>query len=100
MTYRDEIMEKIREQYPYLSSHFNVQRIGIFGSVARQSQTEKSDIDIMVEFRQPIGLKFISLVEFLEKLFARKVDVLTKEGIENIRVKKVSSRIKKEIIYV
>ena len=100
MTYRDEIIKKLRDQHPYLSSHFSVQRIGIFGSVARQSQTEKSDIDIMVELKQPIGLKFISLVEFLEKLFERKVDVLTKEGIENIRVKKVSSNIKKDIIYV
>ncbi len=100
MSYRDEIIEKIRKQYPYLSEEFGVKRIGLFGSVARQTENERSDIDILVEFSRPIGIKFVLLVEYMEKLVGRKVDVLTKEGIRNIRVKKVSSSIKKDIIYV
>jgi len=100
MAYRDEVIDKIKKQYPYLSSQFGVERIGLFGSVAKQKEKSDSDIDIVVEFSKPIGLKFMSLVEYLEELFGKKVDVLTKEGIKNIRVKKVSSDIEKDIIYV
>ena len=100
MSYRDEIIEKIKSQYPYLSSEFGVKRIGLFGSVAKQSEDKDSDIDIIIEFDRPIGFKFMLLADYMEKLFNRKVDILTKEGIRNIRVKKVSMNIEKDIIYV
>ncbi len=96
----DEVIRKIKSQYPYLSSEFGIKRIGIFGSVAKQSEREESDIDLIVEFDRPIGLKFMSLAEYMEKLFGRKVDILTKDGIRNIRVKRVSTDIEKDIIYV
>ncbi len=100
MAYRDEIINKIKKQYPYLTVQFGVKRIGLFGSVAKMSETEDSDIDLIVELDRPIGLRFISLVDYLEKLFGRKVDIVTKEGLKNIRVKKVSIDIEKDIIYV
>jgi len=100
MNYRDEVINKIKKQYPYLSREFGVTRIGLFGSVARQSENLESDIDIVVEFRKPIGLKFMDFVEYMENLFGRKVDVLTRDGIRNIRVRKVSDEIEKDIIYV
>jgi len=100
MAYRDEVIDKLKKQYPYLSSQFGVKRIGLFGSVAKQKETSDSDIDIVVELDKPIGFRFISLVEYLEELFGKKVDVLTKEGIKNIRVKKVSADIEKDILYV
>jgi len=77
-----------------------VKKIGIFGSVVKHTHGEASDIDVVVEFERPIGLKFIMLAEYIENLFGRKVDVLTKEGIQNIRVNNISSDIQKEIIYV
>ncbi len=100
MASRDEVIDTIKKQYPYLSSQFGVKRIGLFGSVARQAETKNSDIDIVVELNRPLGLKFMYLVEYLEELLGKKVDVLTIEGIKNIRVKKVSSDIEKDIIYV
>ena len=100
MSYLDEVIEKIKSQYPYLSSEFGIKRIGVFGSVAKQADRDHSDIDLVVEFERPIGLKFISLAEYLEKLFGRNVDILTKDGIRNIRVKRVSTDIEKDIIYV
>ncbi len=100
MSYLDEVIAKIRSQYPYLSSEFGVKRIGVFGSVAKQSERERSDIDLVVEFDRPVGLKFMGLAEYMEKLFGRKVDILTKDGIRNIRVKRVSTDIEKDIIYV
>ena len=62
--------------------------------------TEDSDLDIVVEFNKPIGFKFNRLVEYLENLFGRKVDVLTKDGLENIRVKEVARNIERNLVYV
>ena len=100
MSCLDEVIEKIKSQYPYLSSEFGIKRIGVFGSVAKQMDGDQSDIDLVVEFERPIGLKFMNLSEYMEKLFGRKVDILTKDGIRNIRLKRVSSDIEKDIIYV
>ena len=100
MNHQAEIIKKIKENYPLLSKEFGVKRIGIFGSVARHEESPDSDIDIVVEFNRPIGLRFVNFVEHIENLFGRRVDVLTKEGIRNIRVKTVSSDIEKDIIYV
>ena len=100
MSYQAEIIDKIKQDYPFLSREFGVKRIGIFGSVARREEGPESDIDIVVEFDRPIGLRFVDFVEYIENLFGKKVDVLTKQGMKNIRVKGVSSTIEKDIIYV
>lgn len=100
MSHRDDIIKKIKKHYSFLSAEFGVKRIGLFGSIARQEDSNESDIDIIVEFDRPIGLKFILFVEYMEKLLGRKVDVLTKEGIRNIRISKVAFDIEKDIIYV
>lgn len=49
-----------------LRREYHVRRFGVFGSFARGEATEKSDIDILVELSQPIGLfKFIELEQRL-----------------------------------
>jgi predicted nucleotidyltransferase len=68
--------------------------------VVKGTMTEDSDLDIVVEFKKPIGFKFNRLVEYLENLFGRKVDVLTKDGIKNIRVKEVARNIERTLVYV
>lgn len=93
-------LKLVKEKYPYLSAEFGVEKIGFFGSLAKGIEKEDSDIDIVVELKRPIGLKFIELVEYLENLFHKKVDVLTRDGIENIRIKEVAEDIKRNIIYV
>lgn len=90
----------LKENYPVLTDEYGVSRIGIFGSVAKGTMTEDSDLDIVVEFRRPIGFKFIRLVEYLESLFGKRVDVITNNGIENIRVKEVARNIERNLIYV
>ena len=99
-TSNNSILELIRDKYPYLSDEFSVEKIGVFGSVARGEEREDSDIDIVVSLREPIGYKFIELVEYLENLFHKKVDVLTEAGVNNIRIKEISNNIKRNIVYV
>lgn len=93
-------VEIIRERYPYLSKEYGIKKIGIFGSIARNADRTDSDIDLVIEFTGPIGLKFIELTEYFERLFDRKVDILTPDGIENIRNTKIADDIKRSIVYV
>ena len=56
---------------------YNPVRIGIFGSVARNEDTDASDIDILYNFKDTIGFsKFLRLQEYLEDNLTRKVDLV------------------------
>lgn len=96
----DEATSVIKQNYDVLRREYSISRIGFFGSITKNAMTENSDLDIVVEFNKPIGFKFIRLVEYLENLFGEKVDVLTKDGIENIRVKEIIGNIKRDLTYV
>jgi predicted nucleotidyltransferase len=71
---------------PVLSDKFEVERIGYFGSFARGDQNADSDIDILVEFRRPLGWAFFDLQELLEQELQRKVDLVSSKALkENLR---------------
>lgn len=93
-----EIEDKIKSNLPVIKNQFKVIEIGIFGSVLRNEQTEKSDIDILVEIEK--GHKdlfnFLSLKEYLENLLNVEVDLVMKNGIKS-RLKDI---ILKEVVYV
>jgi len=64
---------------------YGVKELSLFGSAVRGEMRPESDIDIMVEFEPGvrIGLiKFESLVDELESLAGRKVDLVTKRGLK------------------
>lgn len=67
---------------PRLSAMFNIDTIGYFGSYAKGSQTEKSDIDILVSFKKPIGWEFFELQDLLEKELHIKVDLVTQNALK------------------
>ncbi len=100
MLTKKEIITILKNELPYLRAIFGVRRIGLFGSSAKGIQREDSDVDLVVEFEKPIGLKFIELSEHIENILGRKVDILTPAGIKSIRIKKVAEDIKKSIVYV
>lgn len=83
METRNQIINKLRELKPILFSEYSVKEIGIFGSYANETNTEDSDIDILVEFDKPIGWKFFSLEIYLEKIFGKKVDLVTKNALKD-----------------
>jgi predicted nucleotidyltransferase len=96
MTYLASILQELKQLKPELSERFFVSDIGLFGSVTRDDFTDKSDIDIIVDFKKPVGIEFIDLADFLENNFKRKVDLVSKNGIKA----NFYSRIKDEIQYV
>lgn len=79
---------------------FSVRRIGLFGSFASGQQTTKSDIDFIVEFDKPTYDNFYGLCVYLERLFKRKVEVLTPDGVDSIRVDEVAQSIRESVVYV
>lgn len=100
MITKERILALLEEQSAYLAREFGVRKIGLFGSFAKGQPSEHSDVDLLVEFERPIGLRFIELSEYLEKLFGRQVDILTPAGVQGIRHKAVAQRITQSIVYV
>jgi len=78
-----EHKEEIKEKY-------GVVIIGVFGSYARGEQKETSDVDILIELKKPIGLKFFELWDYIEKILDCNVDL--------VRAKLLRKEIKEEIL--
>ena len=86
MISKNDILSKLKELKPILYNDYAVKEIGLFGSFSDSTFTENSDIDILVEFEKPIGWKYFSLELYLEKIFNRKIDLVTKNALkEQIR---------------
>jgi hypothetical protein len=60
-----------------------VERLGLFGSFARDQQRSESDVDMLVEFEpgQKTFDNFIKLAFLLEDLLQRRVELLTRESL-------------------
>jgi predicted nucleotidyltransferase len=100
MLTREEIIEILQENHSYFATEFGVKKIGLFGSYVKGQPNEASDVDVFVEFRCPIGLKFVEFAEYLERLLGRKVDILTPAGIQGIRIARIAKDIADSIVYV
>ncbi len=77
-----DILSKLKELKPELHKDYSVREIGLFGSFSDGSDTEESDIDILVELERPIGWKILTLEIYLEKIFGRKIDLVTKNALK------------------
>ncbi len=72
---------KILQRNRSLLKKYSVKRIGLFGSLARDEAANNSDIDLLVDFEEKSFDNFIELAFELERIFNRKVDLLTEQGI-------------------
>ena len=87
----------IKRELPKLKEKYTVKKMGVFGSFAKNSNKEGSDIDVLVEFSKPIGIfDFINLEMELEKLLGLKVDLATPKALKPFMKKDVL----KETVYV
>jgi predicted nucleotidyltransferase len=97
MAYLEEVKTGLKTLKPELSTKFHVNTIGLFGSIVRNDfSPSTSDIDIIVDFSQPIGVEFIDLANYLENKFHRKIDLVSRGGIKP----RYYSEIEKDIVYV
>jgi len=75
-------VEEIKEMILPVLKKYNVKKASLFGSIVRGEYTEKSDIDILVEFEGRKSLLDLAGLKIeLEEKLKRKVDVLTYKSI-------------------
>ena len=80
---RDDILSRLRERRREISKRFDVERVGLFGSAARDELREDSDVDVLVSFRGRATFDgYMNLKFYLEELFGRKVDLVTEKGLK------------------
>ena len=80
-----EIIERNREEIAALCRKHGVQQLDLFGSAVTGAFDEgSSDLDFLVTFDRPeegILYRYLDLAEDLERLFHRKVDLLTERSV-------------------
>jgi predicted nucleotidyltransferase len=92
----ENINDIIDKYKPELADKYNVKEIGIFGSYARGEQRKTSDLDVLVEFSEPIGWEFVDLKEYLESILDMKVDLVTVRALKP----QLKDKILQEVIYL
>ena len=74
-TFSLDIIDEICQRY-------SVHSLRIFGSVARGTEKESSDIDILVDFEKPVSLlDLVRLQRELSKTFGKQVDLVTEKAL-------------------
>jgi len=98
VTSHEEMIQYLRKNREQFRKKFGVTKIGIFGSFARNEQTQSSDIDIIIEMeKERKNLhNFLQMKRHLEKETERKIDL----GFEHTIKEAVKEKIKEQIIYV
>lgn len=94
MMSREDIIIRLREIKPVLKEEYSVRKIGLFGSFSDDTSSDESDIDLLVEFDKPVGWKYFSLELYLEKIFGRKIDLVTKNGLKEQMREQILSQVK------
>ena len=97
---KEDIINVLKKEYPYLHRTYGVKRIALFGSFASGTANDGSDVDLVIDFDRPLGFRFFELSDYLEKVLGRKVDVLTPDALKGIRIKSVMQGIQGNMLYV
>lgn len=98
MLTKQDIFKTIQDNKEIIKS-FGVTQIGLFGSYARNEQTESSDIDFLVDFpKEKKTLRnYLDFCDLLDNLFKEtKIDIVSKKGLSEF----IGPHILKEVNYV
>ncbi|GAB4499915.1 MAG: nucleotidyltransferase family protein [Saprospiraceae bacterium] len=96
MTTKEHILSQLTQAKPVLAKNYPIKSMALFGSVSRGEDALDSDVDILVEFSQPAGMRFIHLAYELERILQKKVDLVSKNGIKEAYFKEIQP----DLIYV
>jgi len=91
-----DIKSKLSNHKSHLFSDYPIKSLAIFGSYSRNEIRDDSDLDILVEFNDKIGIRFIDLADEIENIVGVKVDLVSKDGIKE----KYFKAIDPDLIYV
>jgi predicted nucleotidyltransferase len=96
---KTNILNYLKEHYSEFQEKFHVEKIGLFGSYARDNATSSSDIDIVFEVDQNSKFsmfQYLKLNKRLEDAFELKVDLVRESNIKD----SLKPYIQKDVIYV
>jgi len=97
MLNKDDVLTYLRDSKKDFQQKYFIDKMGIFGSIARNEITENSDIDIVVTMKKPNLLNLSSIREEIKEHFKTDVDIVALWDKMNPRL---YNRIQKESIYV
>jgi uncharacterized protein len=98
MTTKDYIISTIKTNRQTLNS-LGIQNVGLFGSYSRNEQSDKSDIDILIDFKPDMENfdNLMAVCNIFEQLFKNeKVEIVTKNGLSPY----IGPKILDEVVYV
>ena len=97
VTNKKQIIDLLKQNIDKFEK-LGIKRVGVFGSFVSGKHTQKSDVDLLIEFQrgQKTFRNFIEAANFTESLLGRNVDLLTPESLSP----HLAAYIKKEVEYV
>jgi predicted nucleotidyltransferase/DNA-binding XRE family transcriptional regulator len=91
-----DIVACIRANGAEFHGRYRIDRIGVFGSFVYGEQTPDSDVDLLIETKDPGGFRFVSAAGFAESVLGRKVDFILPDSLRN----GLRERVLKDAVYV
>lgn len=94
---RTDVLQTLSRYRQRKQDDYKILKLGVFGSVARDQMTDKSDVDVVVELGYPDLLVLVGIKQDLEELLQRPVDIVRYRSIMNDFLKR---RIEQEAVYI
>ena len=96
--HRSDVLTMLRREYPVIKERYGINRIGLFGSYARDQAGPMSDIDLLVSFEsgKERFRPYMQCIFYLEEQFGKKIELISDHALD-IRIR---SDIEKEIIWI
>ncbi len=95
MLTKEQILEKFNKDADFFRNEYSVSKLGLFGSFVRGEANEDSDIDVLIDLKEPTFDHYMDLKFYLEKEFSRNVD-LVMDGAVKPRIRPY---IEREVVY-
>ncbi|MHA1996001.1 MAG: nucleotidyltransferase family protein [Candidatus Hodarchaeales archaeon] len=97
MLTKKKIIDFLEAEMPFLMEAYNVNTIGLFGSYAREEQTETSDLDLLIEFTKPISyFTLFKLEDYISDKLGINAEIVTPDGLKEL----IKPIIMREVLYV
>jgi hypothetical protein len=79
---KEKIIKIINKHRKELEEKYKIKSIALFGSYIKDEQTEQSDIDLLVEYTETVGLLHIAATEnYLSDILGVKADIVPKKSV-------------------
>ena len=95
MLNKQKILALLSQHQDSLKQKYPVKSVALFGSYARGEQNADSDIDLLIDFSEPVGIEIVDLAMDLEDILGQRIDIVTYQAIKN----RLYHHIKTELSY-